>query len=326
LFFILSGFILMHVHSNEFASLRSDRVKEFYVLRFFRVYPLNTAVLIILVPITLLLPALVSWFRLDHGVPIPYHARDFSAGGFLQSLFLAQTWTVLKLGEWNGPAWSLSAEVFGYALFPALAYILVRSKSAVACASCAFASLVCLMALLTLFGHAQDNPTGSFGLVRMIFSFVAGMSMARCFHLVGPHLMIGAPVTYVSAAFIAAALWAHWSNMFVVFGFCGLIFGLAFQHGVLNSLLTTRPAMFFGRISFSFYMVHYVPLKMAIWLLQTGQIGEALSTRLFVLVAVVLACLVLALGAYHGLELRFQRYAREILRRARTDHAQSVSA
>ena len=315
LFFVLSGFILMHVHGEDFRVFDKERLQNFYVLRFFRVYPLNTAVLLALVPIVIFVPGLVAWFRWDHGVPIPYHSRDFSAAGFMQSLLLAQAWTVVKLGEWNGPAWSLSAEVFGYALFPALAWLLIRRRSAVACVCYALASLGSLMVLLALFNHTQDSPTGTFGLIRMIFAFVAGMSMMRCFQLLPDHSQLGGPVAMGSMVFIAAALMVRSANMFVVFGFCGLIFGLAFQQGPVNALMSSRLAMFLGRISFSLYMIHYVPLKLSIWLLQTQFAAAGLGFRIFCLVAIVVLCLVLAVATHHYVEIRSQRYARQILRK-----------
>ncbi len=313
LFFVLSGFILMHVHGREFHTPAPGTLRRFYTLRFFRVYPLNTAVLLALVPLALWLPGMVDWFRMDHGVPIPYHANDFSAAGFVQSLFLAQTWTVLKLGEWNGPAWSLSAEVFGYALFPLLARSLMRRQSATLCAGLAVLSLAVLMVLLVVGHHTQDSPTGTFGLIRMLFGFIAGTCMARCFQL--RDTGGGGWLAWASLAVIAATLCVPAANMFVVFGFCGLIFALAYQDGAVNAVLASRPALWLGRISFSLYLIHYVPLKLSLWLLQTRLADSGLGLRIACLAAIPLICLVLAVLTYRWLELPFQRYARTALRR-----------
>jgi peptidoglycan/LPS O-acetylase OafA/YrhL len=326
LFFVLSGFILMHVHGEEFRSYRAEALSRFYILRFFRVYPLNTAVLLALLPIYFCLPDLVTWFRVDHGVPIPYHSHDFSVAGFVQSLFLAQTWTVLKLGEWNGPAWSLSAEVFGYALFPVLAHFLIRRRSPVGSIGYAVASLGILMLLLAMFGHTQDSPTGSFGLIRMIFGFVAGMAMARCFQLWPEAKSWANALAIASVVVIVATLSVRYINMFVVFGFCGLIFALAYQKGIINTLLSSRPAMFLGRISFSLYMIHYVPLKMSLWLLQTRLADSGLAVRVACLISVAGLCLCLAVATHLFLELRFQRYGRLVLRGGLKGWVQAASA
>jgi peptidoglycan/LPS O-acetylase OafA/YrhL len=324
LFFVLSGFILMHVHGEDFRAFREDALWKFYVLRFFRVYPLNTVVLLALLPIYFFMPDLVSWFRMDHGVPIPYHSHDFSEAGFVQSLFLAQTWTFIKPGEWNGPAWSLSAEVAGYALFPILAYFLMRRRSPWACVFYALVSLAILMLLLVLFRHTQDSPTGTFGLVRMLFGFVAGMAMSRCFQLRPDATWLGAPLALGSLAFIVVALSVRSANMLVVFGFCGLIFSLAFQQGVINAALSGRVSMFLGRISFSLYMVHYVPLKMSLWLSQTMFAESGLAVRIVCLISVAGICLALAMITYRFVELPLQRYARAFLRKGRDATAQVV--
>jgi peptidoglycan/LPS O-acetylase OafA/YrhL len=326
LFFALSGFILMHVHGQDFHRVEAGPLRRFYILRGFRVVPLNTAVLLALVPLVLTLPGLVDWFRVDHGAPIPYHARDFSAAGFVQSLLLAQTWTFAKLGEWNGPAWSLSAEVFGYAIFPLLARMLIRRNAATFCAAAALASLSLLMVLLAVGGHAQDSPTGTFGLIRMIFCFIAGMSLARCFQL-RPDLGRAAPaLAWASLAWIAAALAVGWANMFVVFGFCGLILALAYQRGAIDALLSSGPAMFLGRISFSLYMVHYIPLKLSLWLLSTRLADAGLAPRVACLAAIPPLCLALAVVTHRAIELPFQRLARDVLTQRSASRARAVLA
>jgi peptidoglycan/LPS O-acetylase OafA/YrhL len=315
LFFVLSGFILMHVHGSDFRRVTYAETRDFYILRFFRVYPLNTVVLLALLPIGLAMPGLVQWFRYDHGVPIPYHSHDFSLAGFVQSLFLAQTWTVLKLGEWNGPSWTLSAEVFGYALFPLLASLLIRQRSRAACLCLALGSLATLVVLLEAFGHGRDNPTGSFGLIRMLFCFVAGMSLSRCRQLWPTTSSPGTLVTLSSIAVCAATLLSPATCLLIVFGFAGLIFGLAFRQGPVNAIMESRLAMFMGRISFSFYLIHFIPLKVSLWLMQTQFADTSLSFRLLYLVGLVAFCVALATVTHHLLEVPFQRLARRLLAR-----------
>jgi peptidoglycan/LPS O-acetylase OafA/YrhL len=318
LFFVLSGFILMHVHGRDFRSLSYNAMHDFYVLRLFRIYPLNTLVLLLLLPIGLAMPDLVHWMRYDHGVPIPYHNHDFSASGFVQSLLLLQTETVLKLGEWNGPSWTLSAELFGYAVFPFLAYRLVRQRSAFACALLAAVSLTVLVVLLVAFGHAHRNPTGLFGLVRMIFCFMAGMCLSLCYQLWRQGERFATAITLGSLAFIAVTVAVQAAEVLIVFGFAGLIFGLAYRRGPINTLLETRPAMFLGRISFSFYLIHYIPLKLSVWLLQTYFSETTLAFRVSFLVALVTSLVVLATLTHRFLEVPFQRLARRMLNNAPT--------
>jgi peptidoglycan/LPS O-acetylase OafA/YrhL len=160
----------------------------------------------------------------------------------------------------------------------------------------------------------------------MVFGFVAGMAMARCFQLRPAAGRMGGPLAWAAIVFIAASLTVAWANMFVVFGFTALIFALAYQQGAVNTLMSSGPAMFLGRISFSLYMIHYVPLKMSLWLLQTQLGGSSLTTRLACLVAIPLLCLGLAVATHQWLEVPFQRQARAVLGKGRDSRVGAVLA
>jgi peptidoglycan/LPS O-acetylase OafA/YrhL len=79
--------------------------------------------------------------------------------------------------------------------------------------------------------------------------------------------------------------------------------------------------MAFGRISFSFYLVHYVLhyvlLKVELWQSQTTFADSSLTVRILLLVSAACACLFLAVITYYAVELPLQRHARAILRRNR---------
>jgi peptidoglycan/LPS O-acetylase OafA/YrhL len=78
--------------------------------------------------------------------------------------------------------------------------------------------------------------------------------------------------------------------------------------------MSSRPAMFFGRISFSLYLVHYIPLKMSLWARQTIFSELGLPGRVACLIAILLVCVGLAVLTHRYLEVRFQNYARNLLR------------
>ncbi len=314
LFFVLSGFILMHVHETDFVTVRRASLRRFYVLRFFRVYPLNALILLALVPLVLALPGFVDWTRVDHGVPIRYHDHDFSRAGFVQSLLLAQCWSVIKPGQWNGPAWSLSAEVFGYAAFPWLAWAALRCRSAALAGAVAAGSLLALVGAIYVFHHAGDNPTAGFGLVRMGFCFVAGMTLQRCFRCWQGGAEAAAALTLASVAWILLCLVWRPLNVFVLLGFGGVILGLAYRRGPVNAALESRLALFLGRISFSFYVVHYIPLRLSVWVFQTRLHDAALWLRVGCLVALFGACVGAAAALQRWFEVPCQRLARRVLR------------
>jgi peptidoglycan/LPS O-acetylase OafA/YrhL len=320
LFFVLSGFVLMHNHAAEFRAPSLAVTRRFYLRRFLRIYPLNAAVLVALVPVALLLPDFVAWQRHNNGVLSALHARDYSAAGFLQSLALAQSWALVKLGEWNGPAWTLSAEVFGYLLFPALAPWVARQAAPLRLAALALASLAVLTGLMLAFGHVRDNPSGLFGLARMLFAFVAGMCLARCHHTWRWSGGWGGAIAAVSfAAALLLPFLGSWPGfaaapLLTVFAFAGLVFGLAFGQGVMNTLFTLPPVMFLGQISFSLYLVHYVPVRLYHWTVETQLPALAQPARLALLAATLAGSFLLAVAAWRWVELPAQRLGRRLSR------------
>lgn len=90
-FFILSGFVILHVYDGEFSRQR------FLVKRFARIYPLHAVM-------TLLFVA----FAVLGSNPIE---------GFWQSVLLLHAFDTTDGLVLNGPSWTLSAEMFAYVLF-----------------------------------------------------------------------------------------------------------------------------------------------------------------------------------------------------------------
>jgi len=117
LFFILSGFVLMHAHGAEFGRLELGTTLRFYALRLARIYPVHVAILF------LVLAMLGGELVLSHGAPLgPDQAERFRPDGFFRHLFLVG-WSS---PTWNPPAWSLSAEWTAYLFFPVVAWAAVR--------------------------------------------------------------------------------------------------------------------------------------------------------------------------------------------------------
>ncbi len=311
LFFILSGFILFHVHAHDFAVLDADRVKRFYMLRFFRVYPLNTLVLLLLVPLPLLAPSFVDWHRSAHLSQGAYHARDFSWAAFVQSLLLAQTWTGLKLGTWNEPAWTLSAEVFGYACFPALALLVNRLRSSAGSLLFVLGSLSSFVLLMMLGGHGTNNPSGTFGLIRMALCFSAGVGLSSLFHM-HPRVAVFAPgLAIVSAIEVLTCFGEPKLGVLSVFGFAGLIFALAYHQGAVACFTTAPVVMWLGRVSFSFYLIHLVPLEAFDYLSQRSLSADRPATMTTFLAALALPFL-LATLLHRFAEVPFQKLGRTL--------------
>ena len=107
LFFCLSGFIFFWLFSEAIAR-RETSAREFFVLRFSRLYPLHS--------LTLLLVAaaqgFIRWRSGSYFVYAPNAAFHFA----LQTVF-ASNWGFGEEQTFNGPVWSVSVEVLCYVVF-----------------------------------------------------------------------------------------------------------------------------------------------------------------------------------------------------------------
>lgn len=107
LFFCLSGFIFYWLYAEKIGR-GAISAREFFVLRFSRLYPLHL--------VTLLLMAVAQpvMLRLQGAY---FVAGDNDLPNFGVQLLFASGWGLVRGQSFNGPVWSVSIEVLLYALF-----------------------------------------------------------------------------------------------------------------------------------------------------------------------------------------------------------------
>ncbi len=298
LFFILSGFILMYVHADDFVALGTTQLKAFFRLRFFRVYPLHFFTLMTILGFVGSCPGFIDWFR---GLPSDTGGVPFSLPGFFQTLTLTNRIGLPDLGEWNGPTWSLSSEMLGYAVFPFLAYALMRVRSAKACYGLAIICLTLFCCIIYVRGHI--------GMPRMAFCFLAGMALGRAKDIVGQSPRLASTLTSISGTLSVLTLLSAKTAPLSVFFFAGSIYGLSLGVSFVSVILSSWPMMFLGRISFSLYLTHYILLQGLIWALWNGSFSR-LSNPTLALLGLATSCLAVAYVAYRLVEKPFQSYGR----------------
>ncbi|WP_304164875.1 acyltransferase [Phenylobacterium aquaticum] len=255
LFFVLSGFVLMHAHAADFTPWNSVRLERFLKLRIARVYPLSLVALGLVLLIVLADPAFAAWFRAQA-------PGNLSAAAFAKTALLATRWGVPVAGEWNEPVWSLSAELVGYAAFPFLAHALGRTRGFWAPLALAGLSLALLFGFQLATRTAGENYFDLHSaLMRMACGLAAGAALSAAFANAPAWMARAAgPLSLVAVALIAAGGFVPGLVVAAPLGFAILVFALAFQSGPVNAVLASGPVLALGRISFPLYLIHVMPL------------------------------------------------------------------
>ncbi len=124
IFWCISGFILYWKYADAFAARRVEP-KRFFWLRFSRLYPLHIATLLIVAGLQPFYVALA-------GKPFIYDNNG--AASFMLQLFLADQWAASRELSFNGPIWSVSAEVLVYIAFFLLLRLFGKSPWLIAAA------------------------------------------------------------------------------------------------------------------------------------------------------------------------------------------------
>jgi len=120
LFFVLSGFIITHTYLNNFIHSGLSESPHFWWKRISRLYPVYLTTTLVAACFYLVATITGHNFRNES-------AANLSPGVFVANILGVQQW--LGLPSLDGPAWSVSAEIFAYSIFPLIALSLLRIES-----------------------------------------------------------------------------------------------------------------------------------------------------------------------------------------------------
>ena len=249
LFFILSGFVLWYNYATRLRQGTAQAIADFWWRRVARIWPLHALVLTAFVGF-----AMAVWLT----------GRDTGDYPFTQlplHYLLMQNWGFTPRLTWNDPAWSISAEMGAYILFP-LAVRLLRWDH--------MPSLVLVGAVIVLLGSlgmaalltgqeslGADVPL--LGLRRCLVEFTSGNILCVLWQRWRAST-VAAPLSGLAAlALLAAGAWtgandALWAPSML---FTALL-ALACDKGAVARLLASRPLVWLGEISYSTYLAHFL--------------------------------------------------------------------
>lgn len=280
-FFVLSGFILAYIYLDDESpgSMAAKRV-DFWSARLARILPAYGLGLLLLAPI-FFYTGLVSRI-----VPL----ATFLPGVVLVPIMLQAWWPPAAL-LWNVPAWSLSVEVFFYAVFPALICVCPRGRGMQTLAL-AFAMLVA--GAMVRAGLAASLPPSQF-LNHFLWyfpllhlpHFMFGLALGRLFLDVPKSRLLSRPGVFLWGGVVSAVMllglrpwlpaWAISPPVLsIIFG--TVIVGAAASPSD-RGLLRTPLLILLGDASYALYILH-MPIGFW-WKMYVGGLGPAGDWQLF---------------------------------------------
>lgn len=314
-FFVLSGFILQHSYRSRIEPAGPISALQFTALRFFRLWPCHIAV------ITLIVVANGS-AALNHILSV------LSAGQFAAVLLLMQAWSpdIGVVFGINGPAWSISVELFFYAMFPLLCRQAHVSTLRPIWIGAAITGAWLVAVWLYMPAGNFEVLAGTNPLAR-VFEFAVGISAYELFSrnrtrerapsLLEFAAVVLAALAVVTTPYVAglagakvSMVMAWWLGNSASFWAFALLIGVFFrQRGRLSRFAGWGPVVYLGEISFALYLVHQPVI---------GYLARAtpwfphlpLPMQVMVFTVVVLG---LSSALHHGVEKPCMRLARRVI-------------
>lgn len=274
-FFLLSGFLL------AWTDRPGRRASHFYLRRFARVYPSHLVMLLVVLCLPSgegqsgLLPTLM------HVLLVQAWAPDF-----------AYTYSL------NGVAWSLSCEMFFYALFPLLVAALrgrsVRTLAIIGFGVFTIVSVGVLSSTMLDVSASVDAIRYTNPLVRLP-EFVLGVCAALAMR--GgwkPKLWMGGVLLLIAGAGLVAIpdkpagdVWGTLVFLVVI------VFFVRMDCTRPLKVMQAKPLIYAGEVSFAFYLVHQFVMVQSVEIFGTTVAASAAS---------IVGSAVFALALHHGVE------------------------
>ncbi|MGY3545208.1 MULTISPECIES: acyltransferase family protein [unclassified Bradyrhizobium] len=273
MFFILSGFVISYSYPAR--STEGHSYRRFMQRRIARIYPLHLLTVLAFAGLALA------------GV----HGTTAGASDFIFNLFLVQAWGVTDHLSFNTPAWSISAELFCYLLFPLLMY-LARSVSPLILALIVAAAYGILAHGHLPIWQERSQMYGAnfdYGMLRALPSFLNGILLAILFRLSGNYrkrIVILAGVSVFALAVLILNIFAKPDLAIILFSLAILL--TAIGESAFDRIPGATWLARLGNTSYAVYLLHELLIILVFAPLWTHFSLSASEFPLFVLACCVL--------------------------------------
>ncbi len=247
-FFLLSGFVIWLTWNDRLRTGGMAGVPRFLQKRLARIWPLHLVTLAGAVALALVLRATGRDDPQFVFPELPLH------------IVLLQNWGFTRHLAWNDPAWSISAELAAYLLFPLLV-MAVDWRRVPSAVLLALAGLLLLALHLTIDSPTLGTDIPRYGLLRCLIEFTTGSIVcALWLRWRTARAAIGAAISIPTALII---MWIAGlpETLFVPALFATLLLLLALTSGRPHNPFETRTIHYLGEISYATYLSHFILWK-----------------------------------------------------------------
>lgn len=257
-FFVLSGYLIGSLLDIEYSTSGAIQLSRFYLRRLIRLYPALLSMLVV---------CFIPGLLLTHG------SRAF----ILETLFAASyltpfTITFLGIGWPLRHTWSLGIEQLFYLLWPVVLGELLRRTPSRRSLAAGIAALALLCGVAQIgYQHQFAEMTYFLRASGILFGCAVAL-VARAGY--GPR--VGRRLALLSFAVLALSVWlasnyAYEAYAVLVVDVCTsliILHAIAEPQSPLVQVLSLRPMVYIGLISYELYLWHFPILTYAAWLLQ----------------------------------------------------------
>jgi peptidoglycan/LPS O-acetylase OafA/YrhL len=301
LFFMLSGFMAAYVFIKPGERLRLPEYRWFLLNRLIRLFPAYLAAFL----------ALASGVAIARLLHLPLKG-NYSLEAVPIRLALLHAWPFMSWSTWawNYPTWFLSSLWFAYVFVFPLSWWLVRRLHG---SRWAFTWLFCPLVLWLTVSHLKKDS--EFHLVlRVSCEFSAGFALyvlyaskARFIAVAQRYLdltVLGFLVALVSISTVPSLVAPQVINAALVLGTPFLLAGMTAETSVSARLMTSRPLLWLGGLSYALFLSHGVVQKFLTVALPAQRFTHSsLAVRCLVLLAYAAAVLGAATALHKWVEM-----------------------
>ena len=306
-FFLLSGFILVIASEKNDPEKKNTmlNLKTFWIKRAARILPLY-----------LLSLTIYFFFHFDYNPDIPL---KWQIQSYIYSLFFLQTWNYPMATDVNFPAWSLSVEAFLYFLFPWLYYLLSRFQTkvliSISLLSCVASTLLFKILIDAGLPHNLTHYFPPFHVATFLMGVIGGILFLRHYTYLTQHSQALWVLLTLSTVFIIYTACSNWQfykyseNGLLAPYFLLIIYTLSVSRGKLVDVLSSKPFVFMGDISYAIYLFQLPVLEFSSKYLPFFQGKETHEIFYYYLILLILVAMIMHLCIEQPLRKRINKLA-----------------